>query len=42
MFASFEGHTEVVNVLADSKADLNITDEVNLMTYTDYTPRCVL
>ena len=32
MFASFEGHTEVVNVLADSKADLNVTDEVNLVT----------
>ena len=42
MFASFEGHTEVVKVLADSKADLNVNDEVNfvtnyLLTLADYT-----
>ena len=33
MFASSEGHTEVVNVLAEAKADLNITNQVNLISY---------
>ena len=46
MFASSEGHTEVVKVLADSKADPNVTDEVNcmtnyLLTLADYSYRCV-
>ena len=31
MYASYEGHTEVVKVLAEAKADLNITDKVNLI-----------
>ena len=31
MKASSEGHVEVVKVLAKANADLNITDEVNLM-----------
>ena len=31
MWASIEGHTEVVKVLAEAKADLNITDQVNLI-----------
>ena len=29
MKASNEGHTEVVKVLVEAKADLNITDQVN-------------
>ena len=31
MRASDEGHTEVVKVLVEAKADLNITDKVNLI-----------
>ena len=31
MEASNEGHTEVVKVLVEAKADLNITDQVNLI-----------
>ena len=31
MKASDNGHTEVVKVLAEAKADLNITDQVNLI-----------
>ena len=31
MKASAGGHTEVVKVLAEAKADLNITDQVNLI-----------
>ena len=31
MEASAEGHTEVVKVLVEAKADLNITDQVNLI-----------
>ena len=31
MWASYEGHTEVVKVLAEAKAELNITDQVNLI-----------
>ena len=31
MKASSEGHTEVVKVLAEAKADLNITNQVNLI-----------
>ena len=31
MCASTEGHAEIVKVLAETKADLNITDQVNLM-----------
>ena len=31
MFASSEGHTEVVKVLVEAKADLNITNQVNLI-----------
>ena len=31
MWASAGGHTEVVKVLVEAKADLNITDKVNLI-----------
>ena len=31
MMASYNGHTEVVKVLVEAKADLNITDQVNLI-----------
>ena len=31
MRASYNGHTEVVKVLVEAKADLNITDKVNLI-----------
>ena len=31
MEASTGSHTEIVKVLAEAKADLNITDQVNLM-----------
>ena len=31
MKASSEGHVEVVKVLAEAKANLNITDQVNFM-----------
>ena len=31
MWASYRGHTEVVKVLVEAKADLNITDQVNLI-----------
>ena len=31
MEASRGGHTKIVKVLVEAKADLNITDEVNLM-----------
>ena len=45
MKASDGGHTEVVKVLVEAKADLNITDQVILiinyiLSYTHY--RCVL
>ena len=32
MKASDNGHTEVVKVLVEAKAELNITDQVNLMS----------
>ena len=31
IWASYRGHTEVVKVLAEAKADLNITDQVNFI-----------
>ena len=35
MFASFGGYTEIVRLLAEAKADPNITDKVKLH-YTHY------
>ena len=36
MKASENGHTDVVKVLVEAKADLNITDKVNLMMYGNH------
>ena len=38
MEASFRGYTEIVRLLAEAKADPNITDEVKL----HYTHYCIL
>ena len=31
MWAAYGGHTEVVKVLVEAKADLNITNQVNVV-----------